>query len=705
MKLFDTKPEKTSSDNGYDAQSIEVLKGLDPVKRRPGMYTDTTSPDHLVFEVIDNSVDEAIAGFATAIDVTLTRDNRIIVSDNGRGMPVDIHPKEGISGVELIMTKLHAGAKFSSKDYAFSGGLHGVGVSVVNALSSQLDIIIKREGKKFAISFENGFKTKALEAIGTVGQKNTGTQVCFAPAPEYFDVKTFSKEAIQTALKSKSVLCQGLTTSFTLEETKERKTWCYTNGLDEYLKEHLTEKKILFPDPFTGKCEGEDFQAIWAINWGDQTSLNIEESFVNLIPTKLGGTHVNGFRSGLLESIREFCKFRNLLPKGLFLAPEDIWQNVGYVLSVKLVEAQFSSQTKERLSSRHCANLVNLQVRDAFSLWLNQNVELGEALAALAVDNARARVKKSKKVTKKRASNGVTLPAKLSDCSSDDQNLRELFFVEGDSAGGSAKQARDRRFQAIMPLRGKIMNTWDVSSSSILESKEIRDISQVLGVVPGSSDISKLRYNKLCILADADSDGLHIATLICALFLKHFPEVVKNGHVFVAMPPLYRIDMGKDVFYALDDSERNAIIKRLNKRKKKTKINIQRFKGLGEMNPAQLKETTIAPDSRRLVQLTIDPPVDPGSGLSYDSFAPQGNKPGQQENESLEKSREQALDRPDKEIEPQSELQSTPFQDSTPVPFNNKDKDVWEIMDMLLGKKRAKDRKRWIETHGVIKEN
>jgi len=555
------------------------------------------------------------------------------------------------------MTKLHAGAKFSSKDYAFSGGLHGVGVSVVNALSSSLDITIKRDGQKYAIGFENGIKTRELEVIGSVGQKNTGTALNFKPAEGYFDTSDFSKEAIQNALKSKAVLCSGLITSFTLEETGDCQTWCYDHGLDDYVKERLDNKKTLFPEPFTGECEGDDFQAVWAINWGAENSLNLEESYVNLIPTKLGGTHVNGFRSGLLESVREFCKFRNLLPKGLFLAPEDIWQNVGYVLSVKLVEAQFSSQTKERLSSRHCASLVNLQVRDAFSLWLNQNVALGEALASLAIDNARARVKKSKKVTKKKASNGTTLPAKLSDCSSVDQNLRELFFVEGDSAGGSAKQARDRRFQAIMPLRGKIMNTWDSSSSAILESREIRDISQVLGVMPGSDDISKLRYNKLCILADADSDGLHIATLICALFLKHFPEVVRQGHVFVAMPPLYRIDMGKDVFYALDDSERNAIIKRLERRKRKTKINIQRFKGLGEMNPAQLKETTIAPDSRRLVQLTIDE--------------------DREDRQELNSDQESSGTRPD---------------------------DVWEIMDMLLGKKRAKDRKRWIETNGVIKE-
>ncbi len=656
MKLFDAKSAKPVIHNAYDAQSIEVLKGLDPVRRRPGMYTDTQTPDHLAFEVIDNSVDEAIAGFATKIDVTLTRDNRIQVSDNGRGMPVDIHPQEGISGVELIMTRLHAGAKFSSRDYAFSGGLHGVGVSVVNALSAKLDVQIKRGGQKYEICFENGVKSRDLDVTGTVGQRNTGTCVTFQPADGYFDTQAFSPAAIKAVLKSKAVLCPGLTTTFIHEAAGERSSWCYDHGLDQYLAEQLKDKPTLFPSPFTGECRTEEFQGAWAINWGTDTSLKLEESYVNLIPTRLGGTHVNGFRSGLLESVREFCKFRNLLPKGLLLTPDDIWQNVGYVLSVKLVEAQFSSQTKERLSSRHCANLVNLQVRDAFSLWLNQNIEQGEALAGMAIENARNRVKKSKKVTQKKAVGGGTLPAKLSDCSSDDQTLRELFFVEGDSAGGSAKQARDRRFQAIMPLRGKIMNTWDHAASSILNSKEIREISQVLGVVPGSNDISKLRYNKLCILADADSDGLHIATLICALFLKHFPEVVRKGHVFVAMPPLYRIDMGKEVFYALDDSEKSAIINRLNRRKKKGKINIQRFKGLGEMNPAQLKETTIAPDSRRLVQLTID-----------------------------EHSGQESTDG--------SETQT------------DKQDNVWEIMDMLLGKKRTQDRKRWIETNGVIKEN
>lgn len=661
MKLFEPKSEETTGKSTYNAESIEVLKGLDPVKRRPGMYTDTGSPDHLAFEVIDNCVDEAIAGFADRIDVVLNKDNSLRVTDNGRGMPVDIHPKEKISGVELIMSKLHAGAKFSNKDYSYSGGLHGVGVSVVNALSSKLDIRIKRGGQEYGISFENGLKTTNLSVVGKAFKKDSGTTIHFYPDGSYFDTPHFKPESLKNALKSKAILCKGLVTSFYDEAKDETLTWKYDQGLDEYLNENLKDKNCIFPQPFIGEHESDDLQAIWAVNWTEESGQNIEDSYVNLIPTKLGGTHVNGFRSGLLESVREFCKFRNLLPKGLFLAPEDIWSHVGYILSVKLSDAQFSGQTKERLSSRHCANLVNIQVRDSFSLWLNQHTEAGERLAAFAIDNARNRVKKAKKVTKKKASNGITLPAKLSDCSSVDMVRRELFFVEGDSAGGSAKQARDRRFQAIMPLRGKIMNTWDVDASALTDSKEIRDISQVLGVIPGSDDISKLRYNKICILADADSDGLHIATLICALFLRHFPKIVKNGHVFIAMPPLYRIDFGKEVFYALDDSEKSNITKRINRKKKKAKINIQRFKGLGEMNPSQLKETTISPDSRRLVQLSLP-------------------EPEPAEPDSLE-------------YEPQEEKE--------PVdPY----KKACETMDMLLGKKRAKDRKRWIETNGDIKE-
>ncbi|OGR20847.1 MAG: DNA topoisomerase IV subunit B [Desulfobacula sp. RIFOXYA12_FULL_46_16] len=644
MKLFELNTDPKPLTNTYTAESIEILKGLDPVKRRPGMYTDTSSPDHLAFEVIDNSVDEAIAGYADRIDVVLKADNSVMVTDNGRGMPVDIHPEEKVSGVELIMSTLHAGAKFSNKDYSYSGGLHGVGVSVVNALSSYLSIRIKRNGREYHIGFRNGLKTEELSALHQTDGKETGTSLHFYPDASYFDRSMFSKTALQTALKSKAILCKGLVTTFYDETSGEQNVWKYDQGIDEYLNEYFKDSRCILTSPFSGDLKGDDIQISFAVNWALESGQNPQESYVNLIPTKLGGTHVNGFRSGLLESVRDFCKFRNLLPKGLYLAPEDIWDNIAYILSVKLSDAQFSGQTKERLSSRHCANLVNIQIRDAFTLWLNRNIEEGEKLAGLALENAKNRIKKAARITKKKTYNGITLPAKLSDCTSMDQRRRELFFVEGDSAGGSAKQARDRRFQAIMPLRGKILNTWDMDSSEITESREIRDISQVLGVSPGSEEISNLRYHKICILADADSDGLHIATLICALFLKHFSPIVKQGHVFVAMPPLFRIDAGKEVFYALDESEKNNIVKRITRKKKYGKIHIQRFKGLGEMNPAQLKETTLSPDSRRLVQLSVN--ADPEDGI----------------------------------------------------------KDVMDIMDMLLGKKRIKDRKAWIETNGNIKE-
>ncbi len=644
MELFETDTDTGGTARSYTAKSIEVLKGLDPVKRRPGMYTDTSSPDHLAFEVIDNSVDEAIAGHASRIDVVLKQDNSIVVSDNGRGMPVDIHPEEKMSGVELIMSKLHAGAKFSTKDYSYSGGLHGVGVSVVNALSKELEITIKRGGHEYFIKFTNGIRTKELTVVGDTDPQETGTCIRFWPDVSYFDKPSFSESALKLALKSKAILCRGLVTSFLNEATGKKQTWQFDQGIDEYMNNILAEKKCIFPSCFTGEHKGRDIQIIWAVNWTQESGPGIQDSYVNLIPTKAGGTHVNGFRSGLLESVREFCRFHNFLPRGLYLAPEDIWDKVCYILSVKLSDAQFSGQTKERLSSRHCAALVNTRVRDAFSLWLNQNTEAGKRLASLAIENAKQRIQKSKQVTRKKMGSAITLPAKLSDCTSLDRQKRELFFVEGDSAGGSAKQARDRRFQAIMPLRGKILNTWDIESSAILDSREIRDISRVLGVVPGSDDISGLRYQKICILADADSDGLHIATLICALFLKHFPKLVSQGHVFIAMPPLFRIDAGKQTFYALDESEKNNILKRLRRRKKSAKINIQRFKGLGEMNPSQLKETTISPDSRRLVQLSVDA----------------------EDEESL--------------------------------------KQVHDIMDMLLGKKRARDRKKWIEANGNIKE-
>ncbi len=595
------------NNNSYNSEAIEILNGLEPVKRRPGMYTDTTRPNHLAQEAIDNSVDEAIAGFADHIEVTIHTDNSLEVSDNGRGMPVDLHPEEGVSGVEVIMTKLHAGAKFSNKNYQFSGGLHGVGVSVVNALSTKLEVHIKRDGKKFLICFENGDKSQELEEIGKVGKKNTGSTVRFWPDIGYFDSPRFSVPRLKHVLRAKAVLCPGLTVRFFDKQKQTSDEWYFEDGLSDYLKENLADSLLLPEEPFVGDFEGDTETVTWAVVWLPEQEDTLAESYVNLIPTPLGGTHVNGFRSGLLASIREFCEFRKLIPRGVKIGPDDIWDRCSYVLSARMQDPQFSGQTKERLSSRQCAGFVSGVVKDSFSLWLNQHTETGELLAEMAIANAQRRLRLGKKVARKKISSGPALPGKLADCASLDPASSELFLVEGDSAGGSAKQARDRHFQAIMPLRGKILNTWEVDPSQILGSQVIHDISVAIGIDPMSENLEGLRYGKICILADADSDGLHIATLICALFLRHFEILVKKGHVYIAMPPLYRIDAGKKVFYALDEEEKNGIFKRLKSDGKKSKIGVQRFKGLGEMNPIQLRETTMAPDTRRLIQLSIEP--------------------------------------------------------------------------------------------------
>ena len=621
----------------YSANEITVLKDLEPVQLRPGMYTDTTRPNHLAQEVIDNSVDEALAGFATKIEVILHKDQSIEVIDNGRGMPVDIHPVEKVSGVEVIMSKLHAGGKFSNKNYTFSGGLHGVGISVVNALSERVDVTVKRNGEVYKIAFENGKKVEDLTVIGTCGRRTTGTTVHFKPNPKYFDNEKFSVSRLRHLLRAKAVLCSGLEIKFIDKVNDTEDTWLYQDGLNDYLMEAVNGLVTLPEQPFIGEFKGEKEAVSWALLWLPEGGELIGESYVNLIPTALGGTHVNGLRQGLLDAMREFCEFRNLLPRGVKLTADDLWDRCAYVLSLKMQDPQFAGQTKERLSSRQSAVFIGGVVKDAFSLWLNQNIQQAELLADMAISSAQRRLRAAKKVVRKKLVSGPALPGKLADCSSQDLNLTELFLVEGDSAGGSAKQAREREYQAILPLRGKILNTWEVSPEQVLASQEVHDIAVALGIDPDNDDLSQLRYGKVCILADADSDGLHIATLLCALFLRHFPKLVEQGHVYVAMPPLYRIDLGKEVFYALDESEKEAILDRL--KGKKGKPNVQRFKGLGEMNPMQLRETTMDPNTRRLVQLT---------------FEAQGEE----------------------------------------------SQETMETMDMLLAKKRAEDRKNWLQAKG-----
>lgn len=604
---------------------------------RPGMYTDTTRPNHLAQEVIDNSVDEALAGFATKVEVILHADQSLEVIDNGRGMPVDIHPTEGVSGVEVILTKLHAGGKFSNKNYEFAGGLHGVGISVVNALSERVDIQVKRNGEVYKIAFENGVKVEELEVIGTCGRRTTGTTVHFKPNPKYFDSKNFSVSRLRHLLRAKAVLCSGLEIKFVDKVNNTEDVWCYQDGLSDYLTEAVNGFETLPEKPFVGEFKGSTEAVSWALLWLPEGGELIAESYVNLIPTVQGGTHVNGLRQGLLNAMTEYCEFRNKLPRGVKLTADDIWDRCAYILSLKMQDAQFAGQTKERLSSRQSTVFVAGVLKDAFSLWLNQNVQDADRLAEMAISSAQRRLNAAKKVVRKKLVSGPALPGKLADCASQNLEKTELFLVEGDSAGGSAKQARDREYQAILPLRGKILNTWEVASDQVLGSTEIHDIAVALGIDPDNEDLSQLRYGKVCILADADSDGLHIATLLCALFLRHFPKLVQDGHVYVAMPPLYRIDLGKEVFYALDENEKEAILERL--KGKKGTLNVQRFKGLGEMAPSQLRETTMDPNTRRLVQLTYELGEDQGA-------------------------------------------------------------ETLELMDMLLAKKRAEDRKNWLQTNG-----
>ena len=594
------------SKKAYDSKAIEVLSGLDPVKKRPGMYTDTSCPNHLIQEVLDNSVDEALSGYCKRIKVNLYKDNSVEVSDNGRGMPVDVHPEHKLTGVELIMCKLHAGAKFSGEDYGFSGGLHGVGVSVVNALSTKLNVKIKRDSKEYEINFSAGDKDNDLKSIGDVGATNSGTTIRFYPDKQYFETLDINKKSLKHLLKAKAVLCPGLQIDYFDEKKNERIKWIFDEGLSDYLDEFSGCNEKLLDETIILSKTSDDQALDVAVNWTEEASNNLlKETYVNLIPTALGGSHLNGFKSGLLEAIKEFCDYRNLIPKGIKINSDDILANCIFVISSKLKNPQFAGQTKERLDSKDHMSFVSSSTKDSLSIWLNQHTEEGEKIADLAIAAAQKRIKSSTKVDRKKTFKGPALPGKLSDCNCDNIEESELFLVEGDSAGGSAKQARDRRFQAIMPLRGKILNTWDLESADIIKSQEIKDLATAIGSLPGDTDISNLRYGKICILADADSDGLHIATLLCALFLRHYKNLVTSGKIFVSMPPLYRIDAAKEVFYALDENEKESIVKKIKKQNSKIKIDIQRFKGLGEMNPSQLRETVMKPESRRLVQLTL----------------------------------------------------------------------------------------------------
>ena len=630
----------------YSAESIQVLSGLDPVRRRPGMYTDTRSPNHLVQEVVDNSVDEALNGFCGNIDVTLFADGAIEVIDDGRGMPVDVHPEHGLTGVELILTKLHAGGKFDHDSYRFAGGLHGVGVSVVNALSKWLVVEVKQGGAVHEQRFEAGAPATALRTVGEVGKRNTGTRIRFLPDPAYFDTPQLALGRLRHLLRAKAVLCPGLSVSLTVvpesgEPTSER--WRFEDGLAGYLAAELATEgeagqgaaECLPATPFRHRAEANQEAVEWALQWRLDGGATIAESYVNLIPTPAGGTHVNGLRSGLVEALREYCEFRGLLPRGVKITGEDIWEQCAYVLSAKLAEPQFTGQTKERLASRQASAFIAGVAKDAFSLWLNEQPSDGDRLAELALANAQRRSQAAKKVVRKKIVSGPALPGKLVDCASQDPERTELFLVEGDSAGGSARGARDREFQAVLPLRGKILNTWEVDPAQVLGSQEVHDIAVAVGVDPGAADLGGLRYGKICILADADSDGAHIATLLCALFLMHFRPLVAAGRIHVAMPPLYRIDIGKAAHYALDEAEKAGILDRLAAEGRRGTPTVQRFKGLGEMDPLQLRETTMAPDTRRLVQLGID-----------------------------------------------AEQQTV------------------RVMDMMLAKKRAADRRAWLETKG-----
>ena len=592
----------------YTASDIEILKGIEPVQKRPGMYTDTSTPNHLLQEVIDNCVDESIAGFCNNIDITVNKDGSFTVKDDGRGMPVDIHPEYKKSGVEVIMTNLHSGAKFSNKNYKYSGGLHGVGVSVVSALSETLTVNVERadDPDVYEIVFKNGLISKKLTKVSKTQKKSHGTTITFKPNSTYFDNDAIDMNRLHKLLEAKSILKPGLKIKiFDLKYRKEEKVYCHSGSLDTYLKNSLKDIDLLPKQPILVELDTDQFELTSTLCWHQDSNETIQDSYVNLIPTSDGGTHVNSLKSAVTDSIREFMTSHKLTPKNTKIIPDDIWKNTSYLLSIKISDPQFIGQTKNKLQSTSIGSKLTTQLKDRLELWLNNHSEISEEICSIAISNAQMRSSIAPKKTKS-TTKSIILPSRLSDCSSKDASANELFLVEGDSAGGSAKQARDRNFQAILPLRGKILNTWEVSSTKILESKEVQDISTSIGVKPGESDLSKLRYEKICILADADSDGLHIATLLIALFVKHFPDLVLNEHIYVSLPPLYRLDFKNSVLYAISDEHMTEVLKQNKIKSSDPKLSITRFKGLGEMNPSQLRDTTLNPSSRKLLLLSLE---------------------------------------------------------------------------------------------------
>ena len=614
----------------YSESSIKVLKGLEPVKERPGMYTRTDSPTHICQEAIDNAADEALGGFASRIDVEIHEDGSLSVSDNGRGIPVGLHPEENVPVVELVFTRLHAGGKFNKTSgdgaYAFSGGLHGVGVSVTNALSRRLEVAVRREGREYRIAFAGGDVVEPLAETGKCPAKDSGTTLRIWPDARYFESPNYDIAEIERLLRAKAVLLPGVTVTLTRRRNglPETQTWHYPDGLEGYLKTLLAEQEKTLPlltlqNHVSGSHHGDfaDGEGVsCALTWLEEGRITTE-SYVNLIPTPAGGTHEAGLKQALFNAVSNFITHHNLLPRGVKIQSDDVFNRVAFVLSVRMLDPPFQGQTKDKLTNRDALKLVTALAGDTVELWLNQNLEAGKKIADLAIKQAQERMRSVKKIEKRKGSGISVLPGKLTDCESEDIRENELFLVEGDSAGGSAKLARDRNTQAILPLRGKVLNSFEVHRDQLFANTEIHDISVAIGVDPhgegDSPDLSGLRYGKIAILSDADVDGSHIQVLLLTLFYRHFPELIRRGHIYVAQPPLFRVDVAAQgrkktarKFYALDQTELEGILEKLRKEGlRENQYSISRFKGLGEMNPDQLKDTTMHPDTRRLLRVHI----------------------------------------------------------------------------------------------------